>query len=122
MIDQKAQERNVAETAYGLRVHGYYGSETKAVAALLKRKGMDKFDRQAATNALSIALALLDRTESLVKTVLQRANRSYHFQLTQQEFDAGTEFIRGTLAKEFPGLLHSIDYMIAMLWHMPYVR
>lgn len=122
MIDLERQERNVAETAYCFRVLEYYGSESKAVLALLKRKGMDKFDRKTAMEALTEELTLLDRTESLIKAVLQRANKNYHPQLTAEQFDAGTEFIRGELAKLFPKLTRSIDYMIAMLWHMPRVR
>ena len=122
MMELEWQERNIAEVAYYLRVLGYYGTESKAVAALLRRKGMDKFDRQSLTDALTEELALLDRTESLIKTVLQRANKSYHPQLTSEQFDAGTEFIREELVREFPKLTRSIDYMIAMLWDMPRVR
>ena len=122
MISSDEQERVIAETAYSLRVLGYYGSQSKAVTALLNRKAMSGFGRQSATDALDEELALFDRTEVLVKSVLRRAKRSYHPQLTQEQFDAGADFIKGSLATEFPHLSGSIEYMIAMLWHMPRVR
>ena len=122
MISGDEQERVIAETAYSLRVLGCYGSQSKAVTALLNRRAMSGVDRQSATNALDDELALLDRTEVLVKSVLQRAERSYHPQLTQEQFDAGTDFINESLATDFPHLSGSIEYMIAMLWHMPRVR
>jgi len=122
MIDLERQERNIAETAYWLRELGYYGTEAKAVTALLKRKGMDHLDRQTATDALNEELALLDRTQILSQDVLQRAKKSYHPQLTHEQFESGTEFIREELISEFPKLTQSIDYMVAMLWLMPRVR
>ncbi len=123
MIDAKRIERNITETAYCLKVLGYYdGTESKALSAVRKRKGMDGLDRQSAADALSVALGLLDRTQTLGKSVLQQANRNYHPQLSREQFDAGTTFIREHLAKEFPASTLSIEYMMAMLWHMPYVR
>ncbi|MEZ5941977.1 MAG: hypothetical protein R3C18_11335 [Planctomycetaceae bacterium] len=122
MTDSEGQERNTAETAYWFRVLGYYGTVSKAVTALRNRKGMDHIDRQSATDALNEELALLDRTQALIQDVLKRAKKSYHPQLTNEQFESGTEFIRKELTREFPDLTQSIEYMIAMLWHMPRVR
>lgn len=122
MIDPEPQQRCIAETAYGFRILGYYGTESKAVTALQKRKGMEHFDRQSATEALNEELSLIDRTQILIQGVLKREKKRYHSQLTQEQFEAGTEFIRKELVGEFPKLAQSVDYMLAMLWHMPRVR
>jgi len=122
MVDTERQEESAAETAYWLRELGYYGSESKAVTALRNRKGMGDLDRESATDALTEQLALLDRTKVLVQDVLVRAKRSYHPDLSQEQYKSGTECIAKQLSSEFPNLAQSIDYMLAMLWHMPRVR
>ncbi len=122
MADPKCPDRDIAETAYSLRTLKRYGTETKALAALRKRKAMAGHDVNEVRQAFATMLHLHDRTEELVADVLRHAKRSFHPQLTRDQFDAGTIVIRNQLSKEFPNLDDAIGYMISMLWHMPYVR
>lgn len=122
MADSKWLDRDIAETAYWLRALGRYGTEAKAFTALRKRKAMAGLNANELEQAFVTMLHLHDRTEELLADVLRNANRSYHPQLSTEQFDAGSIAIRDQLTNEFPDLDSAIEYMIAMLWHMPYVR
>ena len=115
-------ERDIAETAYWFRTFDRYGTESKALAALLKRKSMAGCKKEALSKQLHTMIRLHDKTLEQIANVLRDAKRSFHPQLTQKQFDAGTIRIRENLSGEFQNIPDSIEYMIAMLWHMPYVR
>jgi hypothetical protein len=116
------QERTIAQTAYCLRVRGDYGSEAKAIKALLRRKGISGLTSEFAQEALTEQIAVLEVAQALVQTVLDRAKTTSHPHLTGEQFEAGTSFIRDELSQQFPKLSSSIEYMMAMLWHMPRAR
>tara|TARA_R110002111_G_C5819825_1_gene356925 strand:+ start:72 stop:440 length:369 start_codon:yes stop_codon:yes gene_type:complete len=122
MADPKWPDRDIAETAYWLRTLRRYGTDTKALAALRRRKAMAGRDVNQVRQAFSTMLHLHERTEELVADVLHNAKRSFHPQLTRAQFDTCTIAIRNKLIQEFPDMDDAIGYMVAMLWHMPYVR
>ena len=115
-------ERDIAETAYWFRSFDRYGTESKALKALLKRKSMVGCDVDKLASRFRAMVQLHDKTLEHSKSVLRNAKRSFHPQLTKAQFDDGTERIRNHLVQEFSDVPDSIEYMIAMLWHMPYVR
>ena len=122
MTPTRDQERIIAQTAYCLRIRGDYGSEAKAVRAALNRTAMHDLSPELVEEALAEQFSVLERTQQLLRTVLGSCSKSFHPQLTGEEFETGTQFIQSELSREFPHLDSSIEYMMGMLWHMPRVR
>lgn len=122
MKKQDKIQRNIAQTAYFLLKYGYYGSESKAVSALRKRKDTRQCDRSFLASSLANAIAIVHRLDDLAASVLKKYRKSYHPQLTEDQFKAGEQSLKQALLSEFPDSETEIDYLMAMLWHMPYVR
>ncbi len=115
-------ERNCAEGAYFFKTHGYYGSMDAAIRALKRRKDTKEYSREFLREAFDHALAILERQEELGRKVLKQNGTSFHPQLTQKQFEAGSAQIRESLLADFPDDTETIEYFIGMNWHMPYVR
>ena len=121
-MKQEKIQRNIAQAAYFLLKHGYYGSESKAVSALRRRKDTRQCDPKFLASSLANAIAVVHRLDDLAASVLKKYSKSYHPQLTEDEFKAGEQSLKQALLSEFPDSKTEIDYLMAMLWHMPYVR
>ena len=113
---------NIAQAAYFLLKHGYYGSERKAVSALRRRKDTRQCDSEFLASSLANAISMVHRLDVLAASVLRKHSKSYHPQLTKDEFMAGRQSLKQALLREFPDSEIEIDYLMAMLWDMPYLR
>ena len=115
-------ETKVAETAYCWLRYKNYGSETKALHALRRRKGMGHLSKDAAKHLLDKAVEILLRTEALREETAARFGKPSFFHLTEEQFQSGVEKARVSLLKEFPDHEATIHYMLGMLWEMAYRR
>lgn len=122
MKEQDDIQQNIAQTAYLLLKYGYYGSERKAVSALRRRKCAQQYDPSFLATSLANATAIVRRLDDLAASILKKYQKSYHSQLTKDQFTAGEQCLKQALLSEFPESKAEIDYLIGMLWHMHYVK
>jgi len=122
MKEKNKTQRNIAQAAYFLLKHEYYGSKCKAVSALRKRKDTRQCDPVFLADSLSNAIAIVHRLDDLASSVLKQYSTSFHSQLTEEEFKAGEKSLRQSLLSEFPDSKIEVNYLMAMLWHMSHAR
>jgi hypothetical protein len=58
----------------------------------------------------------------LAAAEIEQAGHTRLYELSEKEFNSSMARMTDTMRKEFPGAEETVDYMVAMLWHMPYVR
>ncbi|HLO30705.1 MAG TPA: hypothetical protein VK249_16285 [Anaerolineales bacterium] len=115
-------ETKVAQTAFCWLEYNYYGSETDAIKSLLKRKGAENLNQDTARQQLAIAIQVLKRTKELREITVSELGKSSVSCLTQDEFTERSIYLETLLKREFPGLEVTINYMLGMVWRMPYWR
>jgi hypothetical protein len=120
-IDENV-EMKIAQTAFCWLEYNYYGSETKAIKSLVKRKGTEQLNQDIARQRLAIAIQVFKRAKELRETTVNELGKSSVSYLTQDEFKERSIYIEALLKREFPGLEVTINYMLGMVWRMPYWR
>jgi len=115
-------EMKVAQTAFCWLEYNYYGSETKAIKALIKRKGMERLNQDDARQRLSKAIQVLKRTKELRELTVNKLGKTSISYLTRDEFKDLYVYIDALLKREFPDLEITINYMLGMVLRMPYQR
>lgn len=87
-----------------------------------RRKNTRQCDPAFLESSLANAIAIIHRLDDLAASVLKKYSKSYHPQLAIEEFEAGEQSLKQALFSEFPDSGTEINYLMAMIWHMPYVR
>lgn len=122
MIYDDRIQWNFAETAYWWIHHGGYGSEAKALRAVRRRKGMDRLDETTLRRRFGLAVAICRQTVELCEAEIGRHGHDHRYRLSAEEHADGTSRIEAALHEAFPGSEDTVDYMVGMLWEMPYER
>jgi hypothetical protein len=122
MMIEPIVEIKIAETAIRWLEYDSYGSEMKAINAVLNRRGMEQLDKVSAKKLLAIAIDILNNTKKFRSNLVSSFGKSGITELTVDEYEDGRNRIRLLLEEKFPSSGVTIDIMIRMLWDMHYLR
>lgn len=115
-------EQKIAETAFCWLDYGHYGSESKAIQAFRRRKGMKEFPPDVVKQWLEQAVRVRKRLDELKNEISNHYGRISFQYLKENEFPEGTELLREKLNLDFPSMKITIEHMISMAWTMYYLR
>ena len=107
-------QQKVAETAYYWKKYGSYGSETKAVRALKRRKGI-ALETHVARNHLQSAVKLLERANAVCQREANKRKVTSLAYLSADELHKVMSSIQQKLEDEYPTQVISVRTLLSLM-------